>query len=80
MVVDYYIRHIVDARKRLHAPGFPCEKILCANGTIFIWPEATSIVIEDFYMDDYLNLLDDVNYAIKNNRDLVSLFNLEELV
>ena len=80
MVVDYFIRHIVGARKRLHAPGFPCEKFLCANATISIWPEATSIVIYDFFMDDYLDLFENVNYAIRKNRDLVSLFNLEELV
>ena len=40
------------------------------------FPEATSVVNEKFYMNDYLNSFENVTHAIKISRDLVSLLKL----
>ena len=53
-----------------------CEKqqlIICPHTLV---NEAASLVNENFYMDDYLDSFEDLTYAIKNSRDLVSLLKL----
>ena len=43
---------------------------------MYTYPEAATIVSENFYTNDYLDLFEDVTHAIKISRDLVSLLNL----
>ena len=40
------------------------------------YPEAASVVNEKIYMDDFLDLFENVTRAIKISRDLVSLLKL----
>ena len=74
MVVHQYTRHIFGARDSPTCANFALRKT--ATDNMSKYPEATSVVNEKFYMDDYLDSFENVTHAIKFSRDLVSLLKL----
>ena len=83
MVDHQYTRHIFGARDLPTCANFALQKT--ATDNMSTYPEAASVVNEKFYMDDYLDLLENVTHATKISRDLVSLlklggFNLTKIV
>ena len=43
------------------------------------YPEATSVVIKKYYMDDFLDLFENVTHAVKNRRDLFRFLSCGDL-
>ena len=74
MVVHQYTRHIFGARGSPTCANFALRKTVTDN--ISEYPESASVLNENFYVDDYLDLFENVTHAIENNRDLVSLLGL----
>ena len=74
VVVHQYTRHIFGARDSLTFANFALRKIITDNMSTY--PEAASVVNEKFYMDDHLEMFENVTHAIKLSRDLVSLLKL----
>ena len=74
MVVHQYTRHIFGARDSPTCANFALRKT--ATDNMSKYPEATSVVNEKFYMDDYLDSFENVTHAIKFSRDLVSSLKL----
>ena len=74
VVVHQYTRHIFGAWDSPTCANFALRKT--ATDNMSTYPEATSVVNEKFYMDDYLDSFKNVTHAIKISRDLVSLIKL----
>ena len=74
VVVHQYTRHIFGARDSPTCANFALQKTRTYNMSTY--PEVASVVYEKFYMDDYLNLFENITHAIKISRDLVSLLKL----
>ena len=74
VVVHQYTRHIFGARESPTCANFALRKT--ATDNMSTYPEAASVVNENFYMDDYLDSFENVTHAIKISRDLVSLLKL----
>ena len=74
VVVHQYTRHIFGARDSPTCANFALRKT--ATDNMSTYPEAASVVNENFYMDDYLDSFENVTQAIKTSRDLVSLLKL----
>ena len=74
VVVHQYTRHIFGARDSPTCAIFALQKT--ATDNITTYPEAASVVNENFYMDDDLDSFENVTDAIKISRDLVSLLKL----
>ena len=82
MVVNQYTRHLFGARDSPTGAILALRKT--ASDNMSEYTEAASVINENFYVDEYLDLLENVTHAIEINRDLVSLlrlggFNLTEL-
>ena len=74
VVVHQYTHHIFGARDSPICANFALRKT--ATDNMSTYPEAASIVNKKFYMDDYLDLFENVTHAIKISRNLVSLLKL----
>ena len=75
MVVHQYTRHIFGARDSPTCANFALRKT--ATDNMSTYPEATSVVNEKFYIDDYLDSFENVTHAkCEISRDLVSLLKL----
>ena len=83
VAVHQYTRHIFGARDSPTCANFALRKTAFDNMSTY--PEAASVVNENFCIDDYLGSFENITHAIKSSRDLVSLlklrgFNLTKLV
>ena len=74
VVVHQYTPHIFGARDSPTCANFALRKT--ATDNIPTYPEASSVVNEKFYMADFLDSFENVTYAIKDSRELVSLLKL----
>ena len=78
VVVHQYTRHIFGARDSPTCANFALRKTLTDNMSTY--PEVASVVNEKFYMNDFLDLFENVTHAIKISRDLVSLIKLGGII
>ena len=74
MVVHQYTRHIFGARDSPTCANYALQKT--ATDNMSTHPEVAPVVIEKFYINDYLDSFENVTHAIKISRDLVSLLKL----
>ena len=78
MAVHQYTRHIFGARDSPTCVNFALRKTAIDNMSTY--PEGRISRKRKIYMDEYLDSFEIVTHVIKISRDLVSLFNLEDLI
>ena len=69
VVVYQYTRHILGAKDTTTCPKFALQRT--ARDNVNQYPEATKVVLENFYMDDYLDSVQSPERALKRSKELV---------
>ena len=73
MLVHQYTRHIFGARDSPTCANFALQKTASDNQAEY--PEAASAVVQNIYMDDYLDSFQNRDDALKLGRDLSRCLN-----
>ena len=74
VVVYQYMRHIFGAKDSPTCANYALQRTTRDN--VSQYPEATKAVLENFYMDDYLDSVDSLERALKRWKELVHLLHL----
>ena len=74
VVVHQYTRVTLAHGIFIHSPISRCQKT--ATDIMSEYPEAASVVSKKFYVDNYLDSIENVTHAIENNREFLSLLRL----
>ena len=74
VVVHQYTRHIFGARDSPTCANYALKQTAMDNKAMF--PDTASAVLENFYMDDYLDSFEDPDYAFKMSQELITLLAL----
>ena len=69
-----YTRHIFGAKDSPTCAHYALQRT--ARDNIIQYPEATKAVLENFYMDDYLDSVESPERALKRSKELVQLLHL----
>ena len=74
VVVYQYTRHIFGAKDSPLCANYALQRT--ARDNVIQYPEATNAVLENFYMDDYLDSVESPERALKRSKELVQLLHL----
>ena len=74
VVVYQYMRHIFGAKDSPTCANYALKRT--ARDNVNQYPEATKAVLENFYMDDYLDSVESPERALKRSKELVHLLHL----
>ena len=74
VVVYQYTRHIFGAKDSPTCANYALQRT--ARDNVTQYPEATKAVLENFYMDDYLDSVESPERALKRSKELVQLLHL----
>ena len=74
VVVYQYTRHILGAKDSPTCANYALQRT--ARDNVNQYPEATKAVLENFYMDDYLDSVESPERALKRSKELVHLLHL----
>ena len=74
VVVHQYTRHLFGAKDSPTCANYALQRT--ARDNVIQYPEATKAVLENFYMDDYLDLVESHKRALKRSKELVQLLHL----
>ena len=74
VVVYQYTRHIFGAKDSPTCANYALQRT--ARDNVIQYPEATKAVLENFYMDDYLDSVESPERALKRSKELVLLLHL----
>ena len=74
VVVYQYTRHIFGAKDSPTCANYALKRT--ARDNVNQYPEATKAVLENFYMDDYLDSVESPERALKRSKELVHLLHL----
>ena len=74
VVVYQYTRHIFGAKDSPTCANYALKRT--ARDNVDQYPEATKAVLENFYMDDYLDSVESPERALKRSKELVHLLHL----
>ena len=74
VVVYQYTRHIFGAKDSPTCANYALQRT--ARDNVIQYPEATKAVLENFYMDDYLDSVESPERALKRSKELVQLLHL----
>ena len=74
VVVYQYTRHIFGAKDLPTCANYALQRT--ARDNVNQYPEATKAVLENFYVDDYLDSVESPERALKRSKELVHLLNL----
>ena len=74
VVVYQYTRHIFGAKDSPTCANYALQRT--ARDNVNQYPEATKTVLENFYMDDYLDSAESPERALKRSKELVHLLHL----
>ena len=74
VVVYQYTRHIFGAKDSPTSANYALQRT--ARDNVNQYPEATKAVLENFYMDDYLNSVESPERALKRSKELVHLLHI----
>ena len=74
VVVYQYTRHIFGAKDSPTCANYALQRT--ARDSVIQYPEATKAVLENFYMDDYLDSVESPERALKRSKELVQLLHL----
>ena len=74
VVVGQYTSHIFGAKDSPTCANYALQRT--ARDNVREYPEATRAVLENFYMDDYLDSVDSPERALKRSKEMVHLFHL----
>ena len=69
-----YTRHIFGAKDSPTSANYALQRTARDNATLY--PEAAKAVLENFYMDDYLDSVESPEKAINRSKELVHLLHL----
>ena len=71
VVVYQYTRHIFGAKDSPACANYALQRT--ARDNVNLYPEATKAVLENFYMDGYLDSVESPERALKRSKELVHL-------
>ena len=74
IVVHQYTRHIFGAKDSPTCANYALQRTASDNAKEY--PEAAKFVLENFYMDDYLDSLESPERALIRSKELVHLLHL----
>ena len=74
VVVYKYTRHIFGAKDSPTCANYALQRT--ARDNVIQYPEATKAVLENFYMDEYLDSVESPERALKRSKELVQLLHL----
>ena len=74
VVVYQYTRHIFGAKDSSTCANYALQRT--AQDNVSQYPEAAKVVLENFYMDDYLDSVESPERALKRSKKLVHLLHL----
>ena len=74
VVVYQYTRHIFGAKDSPTCANYALQRT--ARNNVSQFPEAAKAVLENFYMDEYLDLVESPERALKRSKELVHLLHL----
>ena len=74
VVVYQYTRHIFGAKESPTCANYALQRT--ARDNVIQYPEATKAVLENFYMDDYLDSVESPERVLKRSKELVQLLHL----